>query len=422
MNKDQEVNWNPVKSIPKKWEFKKLKDISLDFIGGGTPSTANPKYWNGNIAWMTSAHITGREVLTGQRYITNKGLENSSAQIVPKNNLLVATRVGIGKATINRIDMAISQDLTGVLIDRNKAIPDFIYWNLIKHENRLKSLAQGSTIKGILREELGKLEFSLPPLMEQKKIAKILSTVDQAIEKVGEAIDKTLRLKKGLMQELLTKGIGHKEFKETELGRIPKKWELKKLEEISLDFVSGGTPSTSNKKYWNGDIAWMTSAFITEREITAGQRYITKEGLNNSATNIVPKDNLTVATRVGIGKAAINRVDIAISQDLTGVIIDKKQAHPDFLYWVIINNENRLKALAQGSTIKGILRGGLGGIKLALPSLLEQQRIAEILGSVDGRLEALRNKKEKLNKVKKGLMEDLLTGKVRVTKLIEKEA
>jgi len=245
--------------------------------------------------------------------------------------------------------------------------------------------------------------------------------VDQASEKVGEAIEKTQRLKRGLMHELLTRGIGHKEFKETEIGMIPKNWEARKIEKICIDFVSGGTPSTSNKKYWNGEIPWMTSAFITEREIKTGQRYITKEGLRNSATNVVPKDNLVVATRVGIGKAAINRVDLAISQDLTGMIIDKKQAYPDFLYWALTNSETKLRSLAQGSTIKGILREGLGKIKLPLPPLAEQQEIAEILSSVDKRVEALRSKKEKLEKVKKRLMEDLLTGRVRVIPLIEKE-
>ena len=162
----------------------------------------------------------------------------------------------------------------------------------------------------------------------------------------------------------------------------------------------------------------MTSAHINGREVTTGQRYITKEGLKNSSTNIVPKDNLLVATRVGTGKAALNRIDMAISQDLTGVVIDKNKAIPNFLYWVLISHEKKLKSLAQGSTIKGIVREDLGKLKIPLPSLPEQQKIAEILGTVDKRLELLRSRKGKLERVKRGLMDDLLTGKVRVTNLI----
>lgn len=202
------------------------------------------------------------------------------------------------------------------------------------------------------------------------------------------------------MQELLTKGIGHKEFKKTDSGVIPKTWELKKLEEISVEFVSGGTPSTSKDEYWNGDIPWMTSAFITEREVKTGQRFITNEGLKKSATKIVPKNNLLVATRVGIGKAAVNRIDIAISQDLTGIILDNNKAIPDFIYWHIVNSGKRLKSMAQGSTIKGILREDLQKISIPLPPLPEQQKIAEILSSVDKRIETLKKEKKGSRRLK----------------------
>jgi type I restriction enzyme S subunit len=117
---------------------------------------------------------------------------------------------------------------------------------------------------------------------------------------------------------------------------------------------------------------------------------------------------------VGIGKVALNKIDIAISQDLTGVVLNQKLAIPDFIYWSLVNNANRLKALAQGSTIKGVLREDLGKMEIPLPSLPEQQKIAEILSAVDGRLELLGKRKERLGRIKKGLMDDLLTGKRRV--------
>jgi type I restriction enzyme S subunit len=217
-----------------------------------------------------------------------------------------------------------------------------------------------------------------------------------------------------LMQELLTKGIGHKEFKDTEIGKIPREWDVVKLQDVSFDFIGGGTPSTSNPDYWDGDIAWMTSAHINGIIIISGQRYITKEGLENSATNLIPKDNLLVATRVGIGKVAINKIDIAISQDLTGVIVNKDKALPDFLYWVIINNGRKLKSIAQGSTIKGILREDLGRLPITKPPLLEQEEIAKILSTVNKKLVIENKERVKLERIKQGMMDLLLTGKVRV--------
>jgi len=402
--------------IPKDWAVVRLKDVSLDFVGGGTPSTLNPDYWNGEFAWMTSAHIIGATVNSGQKYITKKGLENSATNLIPKNNILVATRVGIGKVTINRIDIAISQDLTGVIINRNEALPEFLYWFLTSNDRRLKSLAQGSTIKGILKEDLSRLCIPHLSLEEQKTIVGVLGVADLAVGKTCEVIAKTERLKKGLMQELLTRGIGHMKFTHSEeLGHeIPEEWEAVKLETVSLGFIGGGTPSTSNPDYWNGEIAWMTSAHINGRLITSGQKYITKKGLENSATNLIPKDNLLVATRVGIGKAAINKIDIAISQDLTGVIINKDKAIPEFLYWAIASNEKKLKSLAQGSTIKGILKEDLSRLFIPKPHIPEQQKIAEVLSTVDRKLAVERKVKAKLERVKQSLMDLLLTGKIRV--------
>jgi len=126
----------------------------------------------------------------------------------------------------------------------------YIYWNHIKK-------AQGSTLKNINLPLLRSLTLLLPPLPEQKKIAEILSTVDNTIEKVDEVISKTERLKKGLMQELLTKGIGHKEFKDTEIGRVPREWEVKKVVDL-FNVETGTTPSTKNKEYWeSGNIVWI---------------------------------------------------------------------------------------------------------------------------------------------------------------------
>ncbi|OYT64585.1 restriction endonuclease [Candidatus Bathyarchaeota archaeon ex4484_205] len=326
----------------------------------------------------------------------------------------------IGKTAIFRGECdfcTYSNHITRIKVDESKVAPEWVLYNFIKkwqgryfRQVCVRHVGQA----GIRSEDLMKTLIPLPPLPEQRKIAEILSTVDEAIQKVDEAIKKTERLKKGLMQELLTKGIGHTEFKDTEIGRIPKEWKVVRLRDVCLSFIGGGTPSTTNPDYWNGDIAWMTSAHIKGRVITTGQKFITKEGLRNSTSNLIPKDNLLVATRVGIGKAAINKIDIAISQDLTGIIIDKNKSAPDFLYWCIINNERRLKSLAQGSTIKGILREELGRLKIPLPPLSEQQKIAEILSTVDKKLELERKRKEKLERIKKGLMNDLLTGRERV--------
>ncbi|MBP7794782.1 MAG: restriction endonuclease subunit S [Candidatus Saccharicenans sp.] len=381
------------RDIPKEWGLVRLGEVISLKYGKGLSE---------------KKRTTGPFPVVGSNGII--GYHNQS--LIQGPGIVVGRKGSIGSVSWVDLDFWPIDTTYYVAVLRQDVDLRWLYFSLLKLN--LQRLGQADVVPGLRRELVHILMFPFPPLTEQKKIADILWTVDETIQKVGQAIEKTQKLKEGLMQQLLTKGIGHREFNKTDSGMIPKTWELKRLKEISVDFVSGGTPSTSKDEYWNGDIPWMTSAFITEREVKTGQRFITSEGLKKSATKIVPKNNLLVATRVGIGKAAVNRIDIAISQDLTGVIIDNNKAIPDFLYWHIVNDEKRLKSMAQGSTIKGILREDLQKISLPLPPLPEQQKIAEILSSVDKRIETLRKRKERLEKVKKGLMEDLLTGKKRV--------
>jgi len=403
--KDTEIG-----KIPREWEVVRLgSKYAAEIIMGQSPPSSTYNKRGQGIPFLQGKAEFGGIYPSPIMFCSNP------QKIAESNDILISVRAPVGDVNIAPFRCCIGRGLASIRPNSHKLSPPFMFYLLKFQKRKLENLSTGSTFKAIKRKDIENLEFPLPPLPEQQKIAEILSTADEAIQKVDEAIEKTQRLKKGLMQELLSKGIGHEEFKETGIGRIPKEWEVVRLRDVTLGLLGGGTPSTSNRNYWDGNIPWMTSAHITGRIVANAQRNITNDGLRNSATNLVPKDNLLVATRVGIGKAAINKVDIAISQDLTGVIIDKAKSTPDFLYWCIISNERRLKSLAQGSTIKGLLREDLGKLNISLPPLPEQQKIAEILSTVDKRLELLRRRKEKLEKVKKGLMNDLLTGKRRVT-------
>jgi len=402
-----------INRIPKDWNVMRLESL-IDEIKNGFASGRRDE--NG-IVQIRMNNVTTDGQLALDSYLKVPIPENVNDWVLKEGDFLFNNTNSydlVGKSTIFKsapFKCTFSNHFTRIRFKQNLIIPEIILYHfiLLWQKGYFRSIAIRHVGQSAVHTKyLLKLKLPLPPLPEQKKIAEILSTVDNAIEKVDEAISKTERLKKG------TKGIGHKEFKDTEIGRIPKEWEVIKLKNVSLNLIGGGTPSTSNPIYWNGNIPWMTSAHITSKEIKNGQKYITKEGLLNSSTNIVPKDNLLIATRVGIGKIAVNKIDIAISQDLTGIIINKDIVISDFLYWLFVNNKNKIKSLSQGSTIKGILKENLLNIRFPRPSLPEQKKIAEILSTVDKRIELLKKKKEILNRIKKGLMNDLLTGRRRV--------
>ena len=219
----------PIGKIPVDWEVVQTKDISKNFFNGGTPDTTNKDYWNGNIPWVTGADFENQKVGNIRRYITNEGVKNSATNVISKGNLLVVTRTGVGKLAIAPFDIAISRDITAVILDQEKALTNYLYWYLNDSKNRLKALIQRTSINGLLRADLESFFVSLPPISEQKKIADILSTVDDVIHKTTQIIEKTKELKNGLRQRLLTRGIGHKKLKKTEIGQIPVDWEVVKL-------------------------------------------------------------------------------------------------------------------------------------------------------------------------------------------------
>ena len=263
------------------------------------------------------------------------------------------------------------------------------------------------------------VKIKIPTLQEQQKIASILSGVDALIESTQKTVEKTERLKKGLMQQLLARGINHKKFKSVKwlFGKeiqIPEEWEMSTIEGISKKLVSGGTPSTTILEYWNGDIPWTRSSILLDPYLKSGEKFITSEGLKNSSSVLIPKNNLLVSSRVSVGNISINAIDIAISQDVTGIIINKSYAQLEFLYWYLKQYIKKLVLISQGTTIKGFTRKELANLLIFLPSLSEQQKIASILSGVDAYIQKNQQYKERLEKLKKGLMQKLLTGQIRV--------
>jgi len=408
------TSFGKYEEIPEEWESVQIKDLSKDLISGGTPSTENEDYWNGSIPWIRSAWMTEKLISSGERTISDKGLEKSAANIVPKNNVIVATRVSLGNVAINKIDIAINQDLTGIILDKSKTTEDFFYWFLNKNSSELTILAQGSTIQGIVRNDLEKFKVLLPPLPEQKQIASILSNVDDTLQKTNQIIEQTQRLKKGMMQKLLTRGIGHKKFKKTQIGEISVEWNVS---EIGKEFIvgSGATPKRERKEYYDGNIPWVKTTEIDYKLITSTEESITELGLKNSSVTKYPVGTLLVAmygqgkTR---GKCAILGIEATTNQACAG-LQPKKNVNTKFIYYFLENSYEKIR-IGQGSGQPNLTVGLVQKLVIPLPPLPEQQQIASILSNIDTQIGKEKLHKSNLERLKKGLMQKLLTGQIRV--------
>ena len=402
--------------IPKEWEVVRISQIGK-VITGTTPSTKVEEYWGGNYPFVTPTDFsTSKYVYKTERSVTKKGA--NKGKIIPKDSVMVTCIASVGEVALASSECITNQQINSIICNQN-ANSHYIYYALFFRKNLLKRWAGVTTTPIIKKSLFEKFPIPLPPLPEQQKIAEILSTVDSAIEKVNQAIEKTQRLKKGLMQELLTKGIGHNEFKDTEIGRIPKEWEVKKVVDL-FKVETGTTPSTKQKEYWDeGHINWITPADMSKLNgkiyIKDSERKITEKGLQETNLTLMPTGSIIISTRAPVGYVAVIEDNATFNQGCKGLIPrNTDEINPEFYTYYLLSKKTALEHSSGGSTFKELSKNTLEKFKLPLPPLPEQQKIAEILSTVDKRLELLKKKKEKLERIKKGLMNDLLTGKRRV--------
>ncbi|MCD2449510.1 restriction endonuclease subunit S [Methylicorpusculum oleiharenae] len=273
--------------------------------------------------------------------------------------------------------------------------------------NRLIGASTVSANTNINQDNLKRLFLALPPTKaEQEAIAVALSDADALIEALEQLIAKKRQLKQGAMQELLTG--------KRRLPGFSGEWKLKPLGEFIEKIVGGGTPSRSNPDYWGDEIPWVTVKDFATFNPRYSQESISKAGLQNSASHLIPRETLITSTRMGLGKAVIYDIDVAINQDLKA-LFPKNLLLTHYLYFWFQYYGRLIEELGSGSTVKGISLSELKKIAFLLPSLPEQTAIAQILTDMDAEITGLESKLTKARAVKQGMMQQLLTGKIRLT-------
>lgn len=202
-------------------------------------------------------------------------------------------------------------------------------------------------------------------------------------------------------------------YKLTEVGVIPEDWEVKTLADMVERVVGGGTPSRANPKYWGNEIPWATVKDFSSFNPLQTQESITKAGLKNSASNLIPAGTLIISTRMALGKATVYQVDVAINQDLKALFL-KPGIYITFLFYWFAYHEGLINGLGGGSTVKGISVNELKRLEVMLPNASEQRAIAQALSDVDALLAAQEQLIAKKRDLKQAAMQQLLTGKTRL--------
>ncbi|MDZ5031620.1 restriction endonuclease subunit S [Clostridium perfringens] len=309
--------------------------------------------------------------------------------------------------------------------DKRKINPIFLLYQL-RSENIRKRVLDLSTVSAntnINQDSYKQIKISIPSIKEQEKIAEILSTVDEQIENTEKLIQKNQELKKGLMQQLLTKGIGHTEFNKTEFGDIPKEWSVissNKVFNVITDYVANGSfadlaKNVEYKEY--EEYAILVRLTDYKNNYKGPFIYVDKNAYDFLGKSKLEENDIIISN-VGAYAGYVFRAP-SIKKPITlgpNAILVRSNENRDFLYYWLSSDigQKKIREIISTTAQPKFNKTDFKKIKLPIPSLDEQEKIALILSSIDKKIEQDKYKKEKLEEVKKGLMQNLLTGKLRV--------
>ena len=282
--------------------------------------------------------------------------------------------------------------------------PIFLNFSL-KTENVRKQLIQGgktATMTTIGQKEVGGCQLDIPSKKEQTKIASFLSAVDDKISQLTQKHELLSQYKQGMMQKLFSQQIRFKADDGSEFGE----WEKTTLG-LTGKFIGGGTPSKEVAAFWQGSIPWISSSDLVDESIFNINitRFISTDALNQSATKLIPANSILIVSRVGVGKVAVTDRDICTSQDFTNLVLSNGNAV--FFGYSIKSLTGRLLEMNQGTSIKGFVKDDLSNLKVQIPSLEEQTKIANFLSAIDQKIEIVAQQIEQAKQWKKGLLQQM---------------
>lgn len=403
--------------VPSGWHTFQLDEI-CDIVGGGTPDRSNQEYWGGDIPWVSPSEITalsGRYISTTKERITDLGLAKSSAKLNPVGTVLMTSRASIGLAAINTVPVATNQGFQSFRC-KEKIYNEYLYQLILWSRRDLERLAAGSTFLEISSTNVKSMQVVIPPIKEQQKIASTLTAVDEVIESTTAQINKLKDLKTGMMQELLTKGIGHTEFKDSPVGRIPTAWDVVRVGEVSKVIDSLHKTPIFCEQGW--PMVRVTEIRQSNRLDMSKAAFVDEETFINFSKNYQPQIGDILVARVGAYFGSTTYIDkemtFCLGQNTAAV--RPTGVHPEYLFSFFNSQVGRtqIDESVAGSGQPSFSLKAIKELVLALPSLDEQRKISDVIDSLAQRVRAKERQFALYLDIKKSLMQDLLTGKIRV--------
>jgi type I restriction enzyme S subunit len=397
-------------------------------LGGGTPPRSVASYWKGSIPWASVKDFTDdqTEIATAQESISTAALSASASNLIPAGTPLVCTRMAVGRAALTIVPMAINQDVKA-LFPAAGVDPRYLLRLLHYVRPKAEAASVGSTVKGIRVQDYLSIVVPQAPSDEQPIIARMLDTLDTTIRQTEAIIAKLKQVKQGLLHDLLTRGTDTNGelrlpqsqaphlYKQSPLGWIPKEWGALPFKDLA-DYINGNSFDASG---------WCESGFpiIRIQNLNGSDQFNYYGGRPDPKWHVHPGDllfawsgqrGISFGPRIWKGPEGVLNQHIFKVQE-RGALISRS-----FLYRVLKFRQTTIEDSAHGfkDSFLHVTRGELGAVYASLPTLTEQGVIVARVEAFESNLAAEEMMLKKLRAAKFGLMDDLLTGRVRVTALL----
>lgn len=417
--------------IPEDWEVKSLGD-SVDILRGGSPRPIE-NYLTTNadgINWIKIGDVKPNDkyIRKTEEKIIPEG--KSRSREVKKGDFILSNSMSFGRPYILAIDGCIHDGWLTIQKYAETFDKEFLYYLLGSDEvfNQYVQMAAGSSVQNLNKDKVADLQLKIPPLPEQQRIAKALSDVDALISTTEKLIQKKKNIKQGAMQNLLTgkkrlPGFGPQTksptYKQTELGLIPEDWEVKEFGDYAL-IVRGGSPRPiQNFLTTNSDgINWIKIGDVKpeDKYIVSTEEKIIREGKTRSRE--VYKGDFILSNSMSFGRPYILQIDGCIHDGWLAIQNYQETFDSDFLYYLLGSDEifQQYIEMAAGSSVQNLNKEKVAKLLVPIFDKKEQTAIASVLSSMDKEIETLNTKLEKYRNLKTAMMQQLLTGKIRLVK------
>lgn len=405
--------------MPENWKTYKLGEISARVVTGGTPLTRVDEYYkDGKIPWLKTKEVNFCKIYETEYHISEEGLANSSAKLIPENSVIIAMYGQgdtAGRVAVNKVPLATNQACCNLIIDIQKADYRFVYYYLKWSYAELVRRKTGSAQPNLNTKIVKDFEIVLPSLPEQCAIASILSSLDDKIE-LNLQMNKTLEEMAMALYKHWFLDFGpfqDDKFIDSELGLIPEGWEVKQVKGFGT-VVTGKTPSKKSPEHFGGELAFVTPTDFKEygRHVTHGKRYISESGILRHKNSIVPI-NSVIVTCIGsdMGKVGISKVACLTNQQINTLKCDNYL----FMYCFFKANYQKLRVLAgDGTTMPIINKSSFMEIEVISPPSDALKEFENKLMEWDEKALANTLENQTLSTLRDTLLPKLISGEVRV--------